>query len=200
MSNSFPINSSQYVAVFAAALFACVLCGCDQMAGDDSENVAENGGQVEPQSDDPESPLPEDGPTPEEQEATLEWMMNKLRDARDAGGETIDGTSQWATDTFERLRDNGLTTAENATDWVTQDFNNMWAWEYRVVSGDTDPEAMEVQLNELGQSGWECFHVQTDENGAPVFYFKKHKRSYLKSIPMKDLLRLLPVGGGDGGE
>ena len=111
----------------------------------------------------------------------------------------IDGqdTMKWANDTFEALKKKGLTTASDAGSWLTQDFKNMNAWEYKVVFiGDKQPAAAERTLNQLGAEHWECFHVQAQASSL-MFYFKKPKSSFLKSLPTSDLMRLVPMMGGE---
>lgn len=111
----------------------------------------------------------------------------------------IDGedTMKWANDTFEALKKKGLTTASDAGSWLTQDFKNMNAWEYKVVFiGDKQPAAAERTLNQLGAEHWECFHVQA-QGSSLLFYFKKPKRSFLKSLPTSDLMHLVPLMGGE---
>ncbi len=111
----------------------------------------------------------------------------------------IDGedTMKWANDTFEALKKKGLTTASDASSWLTQDFKNMNAWEYKVVFiADKQPAAAERALNQLGAENWECFHVQPNASSL-MFYFKKPKRSYLKSLPTSELMRLVPMMGGE---
>ncbi len=111
----------------------------------------------------------------------------------------IDGedTMKWANETFEALKNKGLTTANDAGSWLTQDFKNMNAWEYKVVFvADKQPAAAEKTLNQLGAQRWECFHVQPHA-ASLMFYFKKPKRSYLKSLPTSDLMRLVPMMKGE---
>ena len=105
-------------------------------------------------------------------------------------------TMKWANETYEALKEKGLTTANDAGSWLTQDFKNMNAWEYKVVviSG-RQPFTAEKTLNKLGTERWECFHVQPGASSL-TFYLKKPKRSYLKSLPTMDLMRLVPMMGG----
>ena len=111
----------------------------------------------------------------------------------------IDGedTMKWANETYEALKSKGLTTASNAGSWLTQDFKNMNAWEYKVVFiPSKQPADAEKALNQLGADRWECFHVQPSASSL-MFYFKKPKRSYLRSLPTSDLMRLVPMMGGE---
>lgn len=111
----------------------------------------------------------------------------------------IDGedTMKWANETFDALKKKGLTTASDAGSWLTQDFKNMNAWEYKVVFvADKTPLGAERALNQLGAENWECFHVQPQATST-MFYLKKPKRSYLKSLPTSDLMRLVPMMSGE---
>lgn len=124
-----------------------------------------------------------------------------LGDAGNATGETADETKQWVEDTFKALSDRGLTGAQNATDWVKQDWNAMNTWEYRVVTVSSekiaeDPAALEQTLNESGKLRWDCFHISESPAGTK-FFMKRQKKSYLKNIPLKDMLRLVPLLDGD---
>jgi len=104
-------------------------------------------------------------------------------------------TMKWANETYEALKAKGLTTATDASSWLTQDFKNMNAWEYKVVQIDvTGSSAAERTLNLLGEQRWECFHVHSSQR-SQMFFFKKQKRSYLKSLPTSDLMRLIPIMG-----
>jgi hypothetical protein len=53
------------------------------------------------------------------------------------------------------------------------------------------PGQTEKKLNELGAKRWECFHVGKGAQGETVFYMKKHAKSYLDNVPLKDMLHLL---------
>ncbi len=130
-----------------------------------------------------------------------EWLSERMQDVSESTSQAADNTGEWATDTFQYLKEQGLTTANSTQEWLSEDIQNMGAWHYKVVTLDlTDPPAeMEVTLNELGKERWECFHVLPSTDGQTTLFFKKSRRSYLKSIPFKDVMRLLPLMSGGGG-
>lgn len=120
-----------------------------------------------------------------------EWIGDTVSGAVNATGTAAQDTGDWVGDTFQSLKDRGLTTANDATEWVQQDLRNMRSFEYKILSRADGVN--EEQLNNLGSDRWECFAV----DGA-AFYFKRQKTSYLKNVPVKDLLKFIPLNGGDG--
>ena len=128
---------------------------------------------------------------------SLEDAKKWLSDAGDATGQTADDTMKWVNDAYKSLSDNGMTTAKNAKDWVAEDWNSINAWEYKVVSVNMtelsdNPNILEETLNANGKLRWECFHV-SDNSGTTRFYMKRHKKSFLKNVPLKDMLKLIPL-------
>ena len=120
--------------------------------------------------------------------SVAEWVSNRATDSADLAVDSAD----WVGDLFNSLKDRGLTTADNANQWVREDFRAMGGWEYKIVSGELDEKAM----NLLGADRWECFHVQ-QVNADLKLFFKRPRRSYLRSIPMKDLIKLMPLVNQD---
>jgi len=107
------------------------------------------------------------------------------------------GAQKWAMESFDALKQKGLTTANNASGWLSEDFKNMSAWEYKVKHIDvSNGDAAESALNKMGSEQWECFHVQ-GTGSRLTFFFKKEKRSYLRSLPTSELMRLVPLMGGE---
>lgn len=119
----------------------------------------------------------------------VKGMFNKAGDATE---QTADDAMKWANDTFKSLSDKGMTQKKNVQDWLAEDWNNASAWEYKVVAGGTDIEGQQKKLNESGNNHWECFHVATTRSGI-TFYMKRQKKSYMKNLPLKDVLKLLPL-------
>jgi hypothetical protein len=135
---------------------------------------------------------------------SLDDAKKWLSDAGDATGQTADDTMNWVNDAYKSLRDNGLTSATSAKDWVAEDWNSINAWEYKVVSVDMskvveNPKLLEETLNNNGRLRWDCFHV-SENLGKTQFYMKRQKKSYLKNIPLKDMLKLIPLLDTDGGQ
>ena len=102
---------------------------------------------------------------------------------------------------YEELVDESGKRSSDAYEWVQKDFKNMFSWEYKVVTFSLEDEVkLNDELEKLGVERWEL--VQAVPHGAKEearFFFKRRPKSYLKSIPLKDLLRLLPTGGDGGG-
>ena len=127
------------------------------------------------------------------------WMSDKFGDASESGSQIADDAAKWASDAFQSLKDKGLTSADNAKDWLTEDIRNMNALKYKIVRISMDDlDEVEDQLNDLGKLRWDCFHA-VEKDGDTILFFKKERRSVLKNIPVKDMLRLVPLMG-DGGE
>lgn len=131
---------------------------------------------------------------------TGKWVSDTLGSAKQSSEKTIENSMEWATDTFNALKDQGLTTASNTTEWLSEDWSNMDRWEYKVIKLEAmEPAVAASQLNELGSDGWECFQV----TGEGVCFLKKPSHSYLRSLPFKDVIKLVPLmnaAGGDDGK
>lgn len=135
--------------------------------------------------------------------ALVKKAKNLISDAENATEQTADDTMDWVNEMYKSLSDRGLTSAKNAGDWVAQDWSAINAWEYKVVNVDhkqiaENPEVLSEQLNENGKHRWECFHV-SDVNSGTIFYMKRQKKSYLKNIPLKDMMKLIPLLDNDDG-
>lgn len=129
-------------------------------------------------------------------EATEEGVINSVTgligDAADAGMNAASDSADYVGDLFHSLKDKGLTTADDTKQWVQEDFQAMGAWDYKVVVLPDSTEEMEQQLNELGRDRWECFEVKDK-----TFFLKRPRKSYLRNVPMKDLIKLVPMMQGD---
>lgn len=130
-----------------------------------------------------------------------EWMNDVYQKSVDAGKTSTNNVSQWVQETYENARDAGTTTAKNAKDWLTEDINRMGAWQYtsRTVSTEKDPDEVVTMLNQMGADKWECFWVD-NKPGSTTLYFKKTPKSYVSSIPFRDMIRVLPLLGAGSGE
>lgn len=117
-------------------------------------------------------------------------MFNKVGNAT---SQSADDAMKWANATYQSLKGNGVTTADNVTDWISEDWNNINAWEYQVISVEsTQAATLQEKLNEVGKQRWECFHVSNGD-AATTFYMKRQRKSYMKSLPLKDMLKLIPL-------
>jgi hypothetical protein len=139
---------------------------------------------------------------------TKKWLGDQIAGASDATGQTAEATSKWIADTYKTLKDSGMTTADSAQEWLREDWKNIGAWDYKVIIMPivTSPESaaeVEKQLNELGSERWQCFNVSPNATGT-VMYFKRSKESYMKHVPLKDVLHFVPfmkaIDSSDSGE
>ena len=100
---------------------------------------------------------------------------------------------------YERAKAAGEQVPKDIYEWVHTDLESIGDWEYRVESIDMrQVEALERQLNELGADRWECIWIQ-ETDGPARLIFKRPVRSYLKHVPLSQLLRAIPGSGGDDG-
>jgi hypothetical protein len=123
---------------------------------------------------------------------SLDDMKKMLNDAGDSTSKTAGEALKQLTTAYEAARDQGAEHTENITEWVKDDWNGMSAWEYKIINVDSEDMAnLETKLNEVGKQRWDCFHV-SEGAGNTKFFMKRHRKSYLKNIPLKDLLILVP--------
>lgn len=128
-----------------------------------------------------------------------ELMSEKFGELSDGNSEIAEDAAKWASDAFKSLKGKGLTSADSAKDWITEDIRNMNALKYKVVKISlANLEAVEDELNRLGKLRWDCFHA-VEQDGQTILFFKKERRSIIKNIPVKDMLKLVPLMN-DGGE
>lgn len=97
---------------------------------------------------------------------------------------------------YEAAKKAGDIDTGNITEWLKSDYEGIGDWEYRVIRVDSkDSSALETYLNTEGRDRWEVFWVR-EGSGDFTFFLKRPVRSYLRSIPLSDLLKLIPGGGG----
>lgn len=132
---------------------------------------------------------------------SVEDVKKMLSDAGEATSQTADDSMEWVEEAYHALSDQGLTSAKSASDWLKNDWNSMNTWEYQVlsVSGEaisTTPNVLEAKLNQAGARRWECFSVSESDSGITLF-MKRQKKSYLKNVPLKDMMKLVPLLDGE---
>ncbi len=94
--------------------------------------------------------------------------------------------------------DQGLT--KDTLDWLKSDIKNIGAWEYKILQLTLiEPVEIETKLNLFGQEKWECFWIKENGNQLTML-FKRPKLSYMKSLPVKDLLKLMSLTNDGEGE
>ena len=118
----------------------------------------------------------------------MDSVTGLFGDAADAGMNAASDSADYVGDLFHSLKDKGLTTADDTKQWVQEDFQAMGAWEYKVVVLSGSAETVEQKLNELGKDRWDCFEANDE-----TFFLKRPRKSYLRNIPMKDLIKLVPM-------
>ena len=109
--------------------------------------------------------------------------------------EVVDAAKQTLTATKEKVQQ----TAAPIAEWTEEDLRKIGAWEYRLLEINYDaksPEDAVTELNELGSERWECFWVEATPEGAR-FYLKRSKRSYLRYVPVSDVMKLVVPGGSN---
>jgi len=98
---------------------------------------------------------------------------------------------------YDSAKKAGDINAESVTEWLKSDYEGMGDWEYRVIQVTSkDSSVLEAELNLAGTERWEVFWVR-EGSGNFTFFLKRPQRSYLRSIPLTDLLKLIPGGGGE---
>ena len=97
---------------------------------------------------------------------------------------------------YRQARESGQQVPKDALDWAQQDLRRMGDWEYKIVDLlREDPESRQDRLNELGSERWEAFWMEPAGNGIRV-YLKRRSKSWLEKMPLSELRRLWPSGGG----
>ena len=97
---------------------------------------------------------------------------------------------------YRQARESGQQVPKDALDWAQQDLRRMGDWEYKIVDlPREDPESRQDRLNELGSERWEAFWMEPAGNGIRV-YLKRRSKSWLEKMPLSELRRLWPSGGG----
>ena len=98
---------------------------------------------------------------------------------------------------YEQARESGQQVPKDALEWAQQDLRRIGDWEYRIVDlPREDPASRQARLNELGSERWEAFWMEPAGEGIRV-YLKRRSRSWMEKIPLSELRRLWPAGGGE---
>ena len=102
---------------------------------------------------------------------------------------------------YERAKEMGEQVPQDVYEWVRQDIGKIGDWEYLVDEIPiANPAAAEKRLNELGADRWECIWVHSS-GGKTSIILKRPSRSYLKQLPLSQLMRLFPrEDSGEAGE
>jgi hypothetical protein len=120
---------------------------------------------------------------------------------RNSGGEEDSGLWDEVEHLYGQARDTGEQVPGDVYDWLKEDLNQIGDWEYRVVEIPSSERTLaETELNDLGKERWECFWVEA-RGSRTRFYLKRPSRSYLRNLPLSDLMKVVPTpDAGGGGE
>ena len=123
--------------------------------------------------------------------SAFDWVSEIYDSGKASSGATADSIRSL----YEKARETGETSADSAKTWVLDDIQEIGSWQYKTLEvTNSDRADIVARLNELGADRWECFWVE-EQDGTTTFYFKKAGRSYLRHLPTKELIRLLPLLG-----
>ena len=126
------------------------------------------------------------------------WIKDKVQDTYEGGKAATVNAGNAIRNMFQQAKEAGTTTANNVVDFVKEDFAKLGSFQYasRTVTNEK-PDQIVTMLNQMGAEKWECFWVDKRESETTL-YFKKTPRSYVNSIPFKDMIRYLPeLGAGN---
>jgi len=133
---------------------------------------------------------------PAVQQTLWHRVLQRYQDAKKKGG----GVSKEFRKRIERLykqaKEAGEDVPSDVTEWLKTDIENMTRWHYHIETlKSLENKTLDKKLDALGRERWECFQVVRDGTQWRLF-FKRRKRSYLKMIPVRQLLEFGPDGGG----
>ena len=127
------------------------------------------------------------------------WVAELYDTAISGTQDATKSSADWIAGKYEEALQAGETSATSTKEWVMDDLGKIGTWKYKVLEiRSDDAELIEQELTELGARRWECFHVLSNADKT-VFYLKRSHRSYLRYLPAKDLLRLVPLLQGEEG-
>ena len=100
---------------------------------------------------------------------------------------------------YELAKRKGEEVPKDVYEWVAEDVKRYGDWEYRVVDlSPDDAAALETRLNEMGAERWECIWIEARPQATRLF-LKRPAKNYLRTLPLSDLLKLVPAGDGEAG-
>ena len=98
---------------------------------------------------------------------------------------------------YQQARESGQKVPKDALEWARQDLHRIGDWEYKIVDLPREvSHSRQARLNELGSERWEAFWMEPVRDGTRV-YLKRRSRSWLEKLPLSELRRLVPSGGGE---
>jgi hypothetical protein len=97
---------------------------------------------------------------------------------------------------YKRVKSTDEIVPDNAIEWAEQDIKKIGDWDYIVAKlKSKNTNEIEDILNEYGRSRWECFWMEINSN-TTTLYMKRPARSYLKHLPLKELMKAIPIDQG----
>ena len=95
---------------------------------------------------------------------------------------------------YEQAREKGEDLSGGFYEWMRKDIAQYNIWEYRILTvASGDDEKIAEEMNTLGEDRWECIGVSTQKSRLTLV-FKRRPASYLRHIPVKELLGLFGLG------
>ena len=101
---------------------------------------------------------------------------------------------------YEKAKEAGEQVPKDVYEWVKQELQSIGDWEYLVIEIDSaDAKGLEGSLNEQGADRWECIWVAAIGDKTRLI-MKRPGKSYLKHIPLSQLLKLVLTGDSSANE
>ena len=97
---------------------------------------------------------------------------------------------------YESAKKKGEQVPKDVYEWAREDLKRHDTWEYHVV--EVTNAGIEKTLNKLGAERWECIWIQPAGKRLRLV-LKRPVRSYLRNLPLSQVLKLLPGDGYDEG-
>lgn len=98
---------------------------------------------------------------------------------------------------YNKVKSTGEKVPDNVIEWATEDIKKIGDWNYKVVYlSNENTENIEAKLNEYGENRWEVIWIESNDNGKTI-YMKRAAKSYLKHLPLKEVLKVIPADQGE---
>ena len=99
---------------------------------------------------------------------------------------------------YQQARESGQQVPKDALEWASQDLHRIGDWEYRIV--DLPREDARIPPGTAQRTGiaerWEAFWMEPAGDGIRVYLKRRSKPVGWRKIPLSELRRLWPSGGG----
>jgi len=95
---------------------------------------------------------------------------------------------------YEEARGKGEDLSGSFFQWMREDIAQYNTWEYEVITVALGDDAIVAEgMNALGEERWECVGAYPHKNRLTLL-FKRRPRSYLREIPVKEMMTLFGLG------